>query len=329
MNKIPIRVVSVQESNLMQIRFFPTDICNYQCSYCFAGLENHYRYPRDLDLTINNFRHLFNYYIKHHSKTKFELTISGGGEPTLWPDLEHFCKALKETHDVKIVLVSNGSRTTRWWKENSLYFNDVVLSCHHEFVNLPHYISIADLLFEQGVNVIAFSLMDARHWGKCVDQINAMKQSKYPWFIEAKPIVGNYKAGMDVYSDDQIKYLSDTIKRIPDSNWIIERIKDMNPYESVVLFDDGSAEVSTSHSIIVNKWNSFTNWKCNVPLEALSISPDGSVKTSCGIDIFNSNIYAKDFNDKFKLPIDRVISCPKALCECGTDTHISKNASID
>ena len=328
MKKFPVRVVSTQASNLLQVRFFPTDICNYQCSYCFAGLEHKYRYPKSIEVVIKNFRHLFNYYMQHHNKTKFEITISGGGEPTLWPDIEKFCQELKESHNVKIVLVSNGSRTIRWWEKNSTYFDDVVLSCHHEFVNLPHYISVADLLFEKGVNVIAFSLMDARRWDKCLAQVEKMLQSQYRWFVEAKPIVGNYGAGMDVYSPEQLLYLNDSVKRLPDSNWILKRIETMNPYESVVLFNDNSAEVAMTHTLIVNRWNNFKGWQCNVPTEALAISPDGSIKTSCGLDIFNSNIYSDTFADKFSLQNNN-LCCPKDMCECGTDTHISKNAATD
>lgn len=328
MKKFPVRVISTQSTDLLQVRFFPTDICNYHCSYCFAGLENQYRYPKLIDLVIKNFRHLFNYYMQYHNKTKFEITISGGGEPTLWPDIEKFCQELKESHNVKIVLVSNGSRTLTWWEKNSTYFDDVVLSCHHEFVNMPHYISVADSLFEKGVNVIALNLMDARHWDKCLMQIEKMLESQQKWFIEAKPIVGNYRAGMDVYSSEQLLYLSDSVKRLPESQWILKRIETMNPYESAILFNDNSAEVAMTHTLIVNQWNRFKGWQCNVPIEALAVSPDGSIKTSCGIDIFNANIYSDTFTDKFSL-LDNKLSCPKDICECGTDTHISKNVSID
>lgn len=326
MNRFPVKVVSTQQSDLLQVRYFPTDFCNYNCSYCFANLENKYRYPKNTDLVIKNFRRIFDFYINNHHKTKFELTISGGGEPTLWPEIERFCKELKESHNVKIILVSNGSRTLRWWGNNSQYFDDVVLSCHHESVNLEHYINVADALYEKGVNVIAFSLMDARYWDKCVSQIDQMMKSRHPWFVEVKPIVGEYGAGIDVYNEEQLRYLESTIKRLPDSDWILKHFQDMNPFESVVLFNNDSAEVATSHSIIVNKWNNFKNWSCNVALEALAINPDGKLKGSCGIELSKFNV--NEDNELSDLEA-KPLRCPYNLCECGTDTHITKNASID
>ena len=154
MNRNPVRIINTQDKDLLQIRFFPTDFCNYNCSYCFSDLQNKYRYPKNTDLVINNFRRIFNFYHKNFNKTKIQLIISGGGEPTLWPDLERFCKKLKESHNVIIQLISNGSRTIRWWEKNSHYFDSVVLSCHNEFVDIDHYIEVADTLFKNDIKVI-------------------------------------------------------------------------------------------------------------------------------------------------------------------------------
>ena len=78
--RIPIKIVSTQESNLLQIRFFPTDICNFNCSYCFPGSHNEkYRYPKNVDTVIKNFRKLFDLYTTNLGKTRFHLLIAGGG----------------------------------------------------------------------------------------------------------------------------------------------------------------------------------------------------------------------------------------------------------
>jgi MoaA/NifB/PqqE/SkfB family radical SAM enzyme len=321
MKTIPIRVISTQNKSELQIRFFPTDICNFNCSYCFAGShDNVYRYPKNLETTVKNFRKLFD---KYNSKTKFNLIIAGGGEPTMWPKLELFCKEIKKEHNVYITLVTNGSRTIRWWGDNLNAFDSVILSCHHEEVDLDHYINVADLLFDNGINVNALMLMSSKHWDKCVSYINKMKKSKHQWFIEAKPIVDTPGEGTEVYTQEQKTYIQDSIKRIPNGDYLLKRLGNMRVHESIVLFDDNTAIPAQGSTIIINDWNKFKDWKCNVGIESISIIPSGKLTSSCGIDIFDKvyNIFDKNF-DIVSEP--NQMTCTFSECSCQPDTHVSK-----
>ena len=329
MNRSPVRIINTQDKDLLQIRFFPTDFCNYSCSYCFSDLQNKNRYPKNTDLVINNFRRIFDFYHKNFNKTKIQLIISGGGEPTLWPDLERFCKELKESHNVIIQLISNGSRTIRWWDKTSYYFDSVVLSCHNEFVDIDHYIEVADTLFKNDIKVTGLCVMDARYWDLCISNIEKMKSSKYPWFIEAKPVVDSPGMGMDIYSKDQLSYLNNSIKRLPDASWLLKRLEDLRLHESVILFDDGSVELAKSQTLIVNKWNNFKNWICSVALETLVINSDGMITGSCHVNIIDDKIFnvfsetfILDFDDNIKL---LELKCPKNICSCSSETHVSKS----
>jgi hypothetical protein len=333
MKKIPIKIVSTQAQDLLQIRFYPTDICNFACSYCFPGSGNinKYRYPKNIDTVIKNFRALFDRYTEKLNKTKFHLIIIGGGEPTMWPHIEQFCKELRESHNVFITVCSNGSRTVRWWDDNSAHFDSIILSCHHEFVDLDHYIEVADLMFSKDIKVNGLMLMDAPYWDKCVSYVDRMKQSKYPWFIEVKAVVDAPGHGMDVYTKEQLDYLSVGLKRMPDSNWLLKRFNELRPFESIVLFNDDTALPARPGDIIVNEWNKFQGWRCNVALETLLISYDGSVKGSCQEPVFagqNFNIFGETFSDEFNLNVDlKPIRCPKSHCPCQPETHVTKSFS--
>jgi MoaA/NifB/PqqE/SkfB family radical SAM enzyme len=315
------------------VRFFPTDICNFNCSYCFPGSHDEkYRYPKNINTIIKNFRILFDLYKSKLNKTKIHLIISGGGEPTVWPHIEQFCKEIKEKHDVYITIVSNGSRTLRWWEENSLYFDAVNLSCHHEFVNIDHYVDVADSLYNKGVKVTSLMLMDAQYWDKCVSYIERMKKSRYHWLIQTKEIVDALGHGIDVYTQEQILYINSSLKRIPDAEWLLKNINDLNPFESVVLFNDDTAFAAKSHSIIVNKWNNFYGWECNVALETLVISPDGSAKGSCQEPVFGKtvpNLFSETFEQDFDINVDfKSIICPRVSCDCQPETHVTKSKTI-
>ncbi len=329
MKKIPIRVVSTQDPNDLYIRFFPTDICNFDCSYCFPDSHpGKNRYPKDIDLIIKNFIALFDFYKTHYNKQLFRLNIAGGGEPTLWPHLEKFCKEIKEKHNVYITLTSNSSRSLRWWKENVQYFDDIILSCHNEFVDIDHYVDVADLCFESGLKVVALMLMDAQAWDKCMGYVDKMQQSKYPWFMECKAIVDTDIHGMGTYTDEQLEFLKSGIKRIPDGEWMIKHIDDIRVHESVVLFGDGTAWPARQNDLIINQWVHFYNWNCNISNENIRIYHTGELSGNCGLPLFENtswNIFTETFADEFKFDqLPPLIKCPKVMCTCQSDTHISK-----
>lgn len=328
--KQPQRIITTQDPELLDIRFWPTDICNFNCSYCFPGsVLNKLRYPKNINTVVKNFRILFDSYIVNHGKKRFKINIVGGGEPTLWPHFSQFCKEIKEDHEVHIQLTTNGSRTVRWFEENTLDVDDVVLSCHQKDVDIDNFINVADYLFERGTDISALMLMDASEWNKCISLIEKMYESKHPWIIQAKEVVD--APGLDIlsYDQDQLDFLKQPIKRAPDSNWIINNLHRFRIHESIALYDNGSAVPATPNYYIIHQINNFKSWHCNVAIENLVITHDGSVTGSCQEQVFSDtgiNMFSEDFEEKFNrsaLQLKTII-CPKSSCACQPDTHITK-----
>lgn len=328
--KLLNRIVSTQDPLLLDIRFWPTDICNFHCAYCFPGsVTNRHRYPKNIQTVIKNFKILFDSYITHYGKEKFKINIVGGGEPTLWPHLAEFCEQVKKEHAVHIQLTSNGSRTVRWWKENTKYVDDVVLSCHPAEVDVGNFIQVADYLFERGTDVSALMLMDATVWDTCISLIARMKLSNHDWIIQAKEVVDAPGYDISSYTEDQLIYLKQPIKRAPSSDWIIENLNRFRIHESIAMYDNGSAIPVTPNYYIINKVNNFNGWNCNVAIENLVITHDGSVSGSCQEQIFSDkgiNMFSEDFEEKFnKLSLQpKTFICPRRSCACQPDTHITK-----
>jgi organic radical activating enzyme len=325
-----VRIISTQDPDLLDIRFWPTDICNFSCAYCFPGsVTNKLRYPKNIDTVINNFRLLFDNYIKHHNKTKFKINIVGGGEPTLWPHFAQFCKEIKKLHNVHIQCTTNGSRTVRWFEKNTQDVDEFVLSCHQKDVDIDNFIAVGDHLFARGSDVTALMLMDATEWDKCVTMIERMKTSEQPWIIQAKEVVDAPGYDMDSYTQEQIDYLSSPIKRAPSSDWIISNLHRFRIHESISMYDNNAAVPALPNKYIVDRTNYFKGWNCNVALENLVITHDGSVTGSCQEQVFKSagiNMFAEDFKEKFSNSAMnlKTIVCPRNSCSCQPDTHITK-----
>lgn len=330
MKKI-IKIINTQENNILDIRFWPTDICNYNCSYCFPNSKDGvYRYPKNVDTIVRNFRKLFNVYNEKFGKNTFLINLVGGGEPTLWPYFSYFCENIKKEHDVRLQVTTNGSRTLRWWEENIQHLDKVVLSCHNEFVDLEHFIKVADYAFEQGKIINALVLMDANNFDKCVEIVETMKStSKYPWIIEVKTVIDSPGHDIASYTPTQLDYVKSGIKRIPNSDWILKRLELLMPFKSMAIFDDGSIKAFKPDDYVSQQNNYFYNWKCNVSLENLVITYDGKVTGSCQEEIFtntNINMFSEDFEKDFDAEALtlRPIMCTKIQCGCTPDTHITK-----
>jgi organic radical activating enzyme len=328
MNKKIIKIESTQKSNILNVRWAPNNICNFKCKYCFpdahAGTN---RSPTDLQLVIKNFRSLFDYYKVNLKKNKFHLHISGG-EPTLWPELGEFIKQIKQTHDVYVSVVSNGSRTIRWWEEYGSYIDNAILSFHVAQANVDHHISVADTLHFQGKKVTVLVLMDPTRWDESVQAIEYMKShSKNPWFIQSKSIVD-----FNPYDKIQKKFMSNETKRWPNVLWFIKNLKllfngSINFFESRARLSDGSFFFATSNTYINNNLNSFYGWDCSIGLESIYIHWTGDIQGACGQILFNQknnyNILNEDFQQTFK-PNLSTVKCKILKCTCSPETHVTK-----
>lgn len=325
-----IKIITTQESDLLDIRFWPTDICNFTCNYCFPGsVTNKLRYPKNVDTVIKNFRILFDTYVKNHNKKKFKINIVGGGEPSLWPHLKYFTEEIKKQHEVYIKLTTNGSRSLRWFQENTDFIDKFTMSCHHKDVDLDSFIENCDWIYEIGKEPGVLMLMDFMHWDKCVSYIDKMLCSKHPWSIQAKEVVSSPNHDITNYTEDQLNYLKQPLKRLPTSDRLLKNLSDFRIYESIALYDDDSAIPATPNKYIFDNVNNFKGWSCKVAIENLVITHDGSISGSCQDQIFkdaNINLFSEDFEEKFKksaLDLE-IIKCRFEKCACQPDTHITK-----
>lgn len=323
-----IKIESTQRSNILNIRWAPNNICNFKCRYCFpdahAGTN---RSPADLDMVVKNFRTLFDYYKKTLKKNKFHLHISGG-EPTLWADLGLFIQQIKKEHDVYVSVISNGSRTIRWWKEYGSYIDNAILSLHVAQADIDHHILISDTLYSLGKKVTVLVLMDSTNWSESVKAIDYMKvHSKYSWFIQAKEIVNFHQ-----YNSSQKQFLSKETKRWPNVLWFLKNCKllfngSIRPIESKAKLEDRSTLFASSNTYINKNLNGFYGWDCHIGLESIYIHWDGNIQGSCGQILFNQknsyNILDRDFYQKFN-PDLVPTRCAISACNCSPETHITK-----
>jgi len=312
------KIINTQPQNQLTISYWPTDICNFSCDYCFPyNLLGKYRYPKDIDKVLQGFEKLFDVY-KHKRKETFKLEVSGGGEPTVWPKLGEFCKEIKNLADVEIQLVTNGSRSLRWWKKYYDCIDSVALSFHQKDVDINHYIDVADFLYDNGLEVNGVVLMDPLYWEKCVENLEYLLKNSKSWFVHTKEIIGRD------YTKDQLDFLKNSFKRLADSHKLLKYLDDYNIVVKSIEMHDNTARIAKLNHYVNEGTNKWKDWKCWFPIEKIAIDTNGDIVGSCATSITNStcNLYDNDLD--IKLKNISYVTCPKLSCDCIGDTHITK-----
>jgi organic radical activating enzyme len=275
-------------------------------------------------------------------KTTIQLSLAGG-EPTLWKDLGKFIEAIKKENNIYFTIISNGSRTLRWWKEYGHLIDNAGLSYHISQADPDHMIAVADTLFEYGKKVTVKVLMDRPHWQQGLDVIEYMKKnSKYKWFITTcevfEPEVSTLK-GIKVIDENDIQltkeqkgFLKNSLKRLPSIFWFLKNIKlifqgHIRLIESIAYFEDGSKMKAKANTYINKGWTSFEGWSCDIGLDNVFIEWTGDIQGACtqkvyGLD-YSFNILDKDFVEKFD-PEFKSSICSIKNCVCACETQQSK-----
>lgn len=336
MKPFPVKIVSTQKSNILEIRWMPHNLCNFQCRYCFPGsFEGDEKAPESVDLIIKNFDHLLNHY-KANGKDRFHIKILGG-EPTLWKGLEKFILAMKTNHNAYITVISNGSRTLRWWAEYGHLIDNLVISLHVARADLHHIVAVADTMYALGKKVTVLALMDPEIWDQCENAVNFMKKnSRYNWFIQAKELVDWDGRHPIEYTEKQKRYLATEIKRFPNILWFIKNFKlifngSIRLFESKATLSNGKTILATPQKYINNGWTEFKGWSCDVGLDCVFIDSKGFIKGSCGQTIYNipfqHNILTPNFVETFKPALVPSI-CSMQSCLCQPENHITKSKIV-
>lgn len=308
----------------LQIEYMLGNLCNYKCSYCFYGSnEGDCPWP-DVDVASKNLIHLMDKY-KEAGKENFEFYLLGG-EATLWNNLPQLIQNLKERHNVKIHMSTNASRGTEWWEKNGKYFDQVSVSVHHEFSKIQHLMDVCDILYKNLIDVSANVLMDQKAFERCIDIVEEMKNSKYPFPIIARIVHYN---GSTSYTEEQERYFDKRVKRYPELEWIQQLPK----HESVKVYAtiDNEQRMVSENYFMLHDLNHFKGWSCNLGVDHIEISRHGRISGNCGEFIYNMddyfNINDSDFPERFH-PEIKPVTCSKSICVCEAEITIYKKLPV-
>jgi MoaA/NifB/PqqE/SkfB family radical SAM enzyme len=316
-----VKVESNKPANILRIELFLSNLCNYKCWYCFPGSnEGTHTWP-DVNLVCANLSHLLDYYKNNLGKTKFYIHVIGG-EPTMWSKFDVFVNYFKEKYNCIITMSSNGSRTIRWWEEHGHNFDEVLLSCHHEQVDINHYINVANTLYKKNVWATASVLMDPFAWDKCVSLVETLKKASIGWSVTT---IEAYHHSI-AYTADQKKYLLKNLKKLPNVFYYLKN-KKLNHNNSTIYFENGRKKKVGPTWLSIKGLNKFYGWNCNVGIDTLYIDKNGDVTGACTVNLydldFKYNLFDKEFTNKFQ-PKLIPTTCNQIECRCQPEINCRK-----
>ena len=285
--------------------------CNFSCSYCPIGLhDGSIKWPDDIQI-----KEFITRTIEQVSPRQvyFEFT---GGEVTLYKHFSSICQHITSL-GAKVGLISNGSRTLRWWNEHKKYFDHICLSYHPEFSDENHFIEVIKSVHNDlrtHVNI----MMKPEIFDHCYAIANKIKDLGNI-SMALQPLIHDFGDTLYDYTDIQ--------KRILDKQYdlITKFIKFNHRFEYYrgamkTVQEDGTSVSLGTHRFIADKTNDWSGWKCSAGMEQIVIDMDGSIfRGWCKVGNKIGNI----FDPTFIIPSNPII-CNKTMCHCNFDIMTTK-----
>jgi len=332
------RYESVMGNNAFQIDWMIGNTCNYACTYCDEHFHNgSVKWP-DVDLTVRFIKRLVDHY-RIHAPGKKILWNMLGGEPTVWPKFNEVFRQAKEYDPNCIVrMLTNGSRTLRYWEKNAKIFDEVIISYHPERADYKHCTEVANILAKAGVEVSIQTCLYPPLMDQCIEACKYFHENSLAGSHLAKALQ------VSLASDETFKYDEDKLKEAYSYDGEPKRIshgvetdEDFEYHTNKKKFkrkvfgnmtrfintNTGEIELLQSSNIPMSGgYNTWKGWKCMIGIESLVIGLDGKVTSgnSCFHNLNHGNISDPE---NVKFPTDGLI-CPQTWCSCIADTEITK-----
>lgn len=273
------------------------DMCNYACSYCHPN-TNSGRMWIDYDKLVN--------FIKI-KRPKF--IILGGGEPSIYPQIEEL---LLFTKDIDVMMVTNCSRTIKWWEKTIDLIEYPVLSYHFEFADFNDFMNIVNCISDKKCVKINVSMIHDK-FDECLSVAKKLKSVKNTNVV--MKILKNRK------TQALFNYTQDQLNIMKENNRSFEISKDI-----ICQYESGEQSLHSASDLIVNGDNSYSGWLCYKGINLLKITPSGKVfKASC--DMIDNNFLCDIDHPEKTLSLKPEI-CKKNRCYCTPDLRVIKKEVI-
>lgn len=320
MNKIfPIRVERTVPQRYKIIEWKIHNTCNYDCSFC--GINN--KDGSERWFSIEKYKEGVDKIVRACKGAPFYIQFTGG-EPTLYPKFIELLTYAK-SRGAFTALITNGSRTIRWWQEllEANVLDSLSITYHSEqTIDYKHVSEIMNMFHSEPVEVIC----EITHTKDCIPQAF----DAYNYLINNTGSIINLKAMSIGFYDIYSVYTHDQLQFIKEGTYKLGKNKNTKadcriplPFRLSSLvnitYNNGSIQRGNHQSLIKGRLNSFIGWDCNVGRDFIRIIHDKIFRGVCEI----GGIIGSLNDDEINFTSD-FIKCTIPSCVCFTDLSATK-----
>ncbi|PSU90733.1 radical SAM protein [Photobacterium kishitanii] len=289
--------------------------CNYKCSYCHPDLNSGSINAPPYEVVVQFVENISSDAKKLGLTPYFEF---GGGEVTL---LRYFSKLIQLIHENGglVCIVSNGSKSLSWWRENAEYLNGVSLSYHvNDIKDENHLIEVAKTLeSSKNTRLHVNVMMDPQKFNDCYSYAQRLKE-QVKCSIALQPLFEGFGHGGITqkynYTDKQ-ESLMKSFRGWPDE----KNLPEPRSFLDIEYIDGLKGTVST-FDLLINDQVNFIGWDCYAGVESIVITFAGEIyRAWCMQDGSIGSIY----DTEIILPV-KPTRCRTKICQCGADLSSTK-----
>ena len=310
--------------DFLAINWLLTNACNYRCSYCDEHIHDGSIPPLDKEV-IKDFIKAITQKIAP-KKVFFEFN---GGEVTYYPGIEELFKTIKDSNSF-CGIISNGSRPLKWWKENLVFLDSILLSFHHEFSDRDHFLNLLELIGSHPkIKIHINIMMDPKNFDFCLETARIFKRHSTASLSLQRLLENHNKENESLYPYSEEQKLQ--MAQIKSEKFIgrsLKMIFKSSPIEFRGLmkkvYADKKEEATPADYLITNGESRFKNWSCMAGVENLAIDWDGKIYRGQCQEGGSLGQVGQDFDPNLVKPI----LCQRDFCYCGFDLLCEKKLIV-
>lgn len=300
--------------------------CNYECSYCPEPLHDgkqpwptEDKWWRILDTMYDHFQRPIQY-------------ILSGGEPTVMPNFDKFLQAIKKHNPQNLVsIITNGSRTIRWWEKYGELIDTVNLSVHLEQCNPAHLLDVCHTYYKPGWNELnVLVAITPEQWDKGIEAAELLASASNGYSVSLKRMRIEFGSQTYPYDDYQEYILQKyALFNTYDPNWMYPLRKPKRiALEHRIHYKDGTDEFLNANNNINQNNNVFTGMKCYIGIDKIFINQFREITAGSWCPQANwahpDKIGRLEDLDNLKWPTQPYI-CEQPRCMNATDMRTRKH----
>jgi organic radical activating enzyme len=314
MTKIPIRIEKAVPPEYRLIEWKLHNVCNHNCSYC--GEENKDGSDRWKDL--DTYKMYVDKMLMAAKGAPLWIQLTGG-EPTLFPELLDLLRYIK-SKGIYTSLISNGSRTLRWWKEaQEAKVLDMLFVTYHpeQTSDYQHIIDVINLFHDEPTETMCTVTHSRGLLDKALADTEEINNKTGTMTRVGHMVIKDY----DIYAT----YSPEQLEKLKQASMVAGKLRDTKKPTTVpenhsyfhlflnVSFDDKSVEQMRAQLFMKNYKTDFENWKCANGQYIMKLENTLVYRGICGVgEITDINDPNLQFNDDY-------ITCDRKTCDCRLD----------